>query len=217
LISWITGEVINSWVQNQKQYVLINCQGIGYEIQTLNSLRDFISDQPIILWIQHIKKEDSDTLFGFINKDERDFFRDLLKVKGIGPQIGISLLNKYPLIKVIYSLTEENRDLISSIPGIGPKMTERIFFEFKNKFKNKYRFISEEKTNDPIENGEINLLIEDIDKALQSLDYRNKDIKIAIDFILNKVSLVNLPDKKDKKYFTFENLLKIAIDFLEKN
>ena len=81
---WIKGELVNSWQTNNKFFILINYQGLGYEIQTLEDVIIDISnkknfEKEIILWLKHIKKEDSDTLFGFINKDQRDFFIQILQ------------------------------------------------------------------------------------------------------------------------------------------
>ncbi len=121
MISWIKGEIIFSWFKNQKLFLLISCQGLGYEIQVLKNVSFYSNEKNITLWIEHIKREDSDILFGFIQKEERDFFRDLLKVRGIGPQIGMSLLNKYSINEVKSSLIKQNKDLISSVPGIGKK------------------------------------------------------------------------------------------------
>ena len=82
MISWIKGELVSSWQTNNKFYVLINCQGLGYEIQTLESViidinKNKTREKEIILWLKHIKKEDSDMLFGFSSKDERDFFNQI--------------------------------------------------------------------------------------------------------------------------------------------
>ena len=215
MISWIRGELINSWIKNQKSFVLINCQGIGYEIQT-SSLLDNDSKKDITLWIHLIKREDSDTLYGFKIKDERDFFRDLISVKGIGPQIGMSLLNKYSLNQVINSLLTNDRDLINSVPGIGKKMTERIFLELSNKITKK-DYIEQEtnKINFP-NKSEIKILIEDIKIALKSLDYSNKDIQETISLLLNDFIYDN--DKKDKvDKLNFEELFKKSLKILENN
>ena len=96
MISWIKGELVSSWQANNKFYILVNCQGLGYEIQTLESVIldiNKITKKEIILWLKHIKKEDSDMLFGFNSKEQRDFFIQILNIKGIGSQIGMSLLN----------------------------------------------------------------------------------------------------------------------------
>ena len=100
MISWITGEIIDTWIKTKKFYVLINCQGIGYEVQIIENFKKDLDKNKITLWIHQIKREDSDLLFGFIDKGNRDFFRDLLQVKGIGPQIGMTLLNKYDLSQI---------------------------------------------------------------------------------------------------------------------
>ncbi len=214
MISWIKGEIISSWLKNQKLFLLISCQGVGYEIQTLNSVVTDSNEKFITLWIEHIRREDSEFLFGFIQKEERDFFRDLLKVRGIGPQIGMSLLNKYSINEVKTALIKQNKDLISSVPGIGKKMTERIFLELKNKIT-----MNEEDSNKKVtqnDKEEITLIFRDIDIALRSLEYPVKDIKNTINLIKSDFS-----KKKSKELnvhkINFENVLKVAISILENN
>ena len=214
MISWIKGEIISSWLQNQKLFLLINCQGLGYEIQILNNAETEFNEKDIILWIEHIKREDSELLFGFKKKEERDFFRDLLKVRGIGPQIGMSLLNKYSLNEVKTSLVKQNKDLISSVPGIGKKMTERIFLELKNKI-NVIQEDSNKKFNQN-DKDEISFILRDIDIALRSLEYPVKDIKNAINILMNDLNKEKNTELKEDK-INFENILKNAISILENN
>ena len=124
MISWINGELVELWQTNQKFFVLINCQGLGYEIQILKSFflklkTNQISNKNITLWIKHIKKEDSDLLFGFTSKDQKDFFIEILNVRGVGSQIGMAILNKFSINEVIKAIKTQNKKLICSIPGIG--------------------------------------------------------------------------------------------------
>ena len=214
MISWIKGEIISTWLQNQKLFLLISCNGVGYEIQTLNNVETDSNEKIITLWIEHIRREDSEFLFGFVQKEERDFFRDLLKVRGIGPQIGMSLLNKYSINEVKTSLIKQNKDLISSVPGIGKKMTERIFLELKNKIT-----VIEEgfnKNTDQNDKEEITFIFKDIDIALRSLEYPLKDIKNTINLIKSKFSKKNSIELNDHK-INFENILKEAIYIPENN
>ena len=134
MISWIKGELVSSWQANNKFFVLINCHGLGYEVQTLESVinKSKIREKEIILWLKHIKKEDSDTLFGFTSKDQRDFFNQILNIKGLGSQIGMSLLNKFSLTEIYNAIIDNDKKLISSVQGIGQKMTERIILELKS-------------------------------------------------------------------------------------
>ncbi len=219
MISWIKGEVIDTWVKTKKFYVLINCQGLGYEIQILESLKKDIDKNTITLWIHQINREDSEFLFGFKDKAKRDFFRDLLQVKGIGPQIGMSILNKYDLNQIFNSVKNKDKTLFNSIPGIGQKMTERLFLELKNKITLSSEIIKDfsEKRNDPELKKEINNLIDDLDLALKSLSYSLKERKKAINIIVSKVNQPNLSPQKILNSFTFEILLKESLDFLERN
>ena len=219
MISWIRGEIIDKWIKAKKSYVLINCQGLGYEVQILESSTKDFDKNIITLWIHQIKREDSDFFFGFKDKEKRDFFRDLLQVKGIGPQIGMSLLNKYDLNQIFKSIVNKDKDLFNSIPGIGPKMTERLFLELKNKNTVISEIIkdSSEKTNNPELKKEFKNLIDDIDLALKSLSYNLKERKKARNLILTKVNQPNLPIQTVLNTLTFENLLKDSLDFLEQN
>jgi len=214
LISWIKGEIISTWLQNQKLFLLISCNGVGYEIQTLNNVETDSNEKIITLWIEHIRREDSEFLFGFVQKEERDFFRDLLKVRGIGPQIGMSLLNKYSINEVKNSLIKQNKDLISSVPGIGKKMTERIFLELKNKIT----VIEERLTKNADQNDkeEVTSIFRDIDIALRSLEYPIKDIKNTINLIKNEFSKKKSTELNEHN-INFENILKEAISILENN
>jgi len=217
LISWINGEVVISWLNNQKFYILINCNGIGYEIQTTKDVKTHSSDKNIILWIHHIKRDEQDSLYGFIEKEERDFFRDLLNIRGIGPQIGISLLSKYKLHEIIISLKEQDKSVISSVPGVGQKMTERIFLELKNKFRDDPKCLISSNKKYLEDNKNLKNIFEDIETGLKSLSYQKKEIKITLDELLKDIQNHNLLNKETKNKFTFENLLKKAIEILEKN
>ncbi len=218
MISWISGEIIDVWIHTKKSYVLINCQGLGYEVQILEPFKKDLDQNKITLWVHQIKKEDSDLLFGFKDKAKRDFFRDLLKVRGIGPQIGMSLLNKYDLTQIFNSLRNKDKTLFNSVPGIGQKMTDRLFLELKNKINSTSEKIEDftEKPNNSFFKKEIKSLTDDLDLALKSLSYSSKERKKAINLIYTKVNQQNVSKQKIINSITFETLLKESLDFLEK-
>ena len=218
MISWINGELVELWQTNQKFFVLINCQGLGYEIQILESFflklkTNQISNKKITLWLKHIKKEDSDLLFGFTSKEQKNFFIEILSIRGVGSQIGMGILNKFSIGEVINAIKTQNKKLICSVPGIGQKMSDRLILELKNKFKSEIQF-EEEKANDEFEikDPEINKMIEDLQLTLQSLNYKNKEIKTILPIIINEV---DFPSKKENN-LSFENLLKLAMNYLDK-
>ena len=218
MISWISGELIELWQTNQKFFILINCQGLGYEIQILESffLKLKTNKSPnlnITLWIKHIKKEDSDFLFGFTSQDQKNFFIEILSIRGVGSQIGMGILNKFSISEVLNAINTQNKKLIFSVPGIGQKMCDRLILELKSKFKSEIQF-EEEKVKDDfvIMDPEINKMIEDLQLTLQSLNYKNKEIKNILPIIFKEA---DLPDKKENN-LSFEDLLKLAMNYLDK-
>ena len=219
MISWINGDLVELWQINQKFFVLINCQGLGYEIQILESFflklkTNQISNKKITLWLKHIKKEDSDLLFGFTSKEQKNFFIEILSIRGVGSQISMGILNKFSINEVINAIKTQNKKLICSVPGIGQKMSDRLILELKSKFKNEILF-EEEKSKDEldIKDPEINKMMEDLQLTLQSLNYKNKEIKTILPIIIKKVDLL----VKKENNLTFENLLKLAMNYLDKN
>ena len=218
MISWINGELVELWQINQKFFVLINCQGLGYEIQILETYflklkTNQITSKNITLWIKHIKKEDSDLLFGFSSKDQKNFFIEILSIRGVGSQIGMGILNKFSISEIIVAIKTQNKKLISSVPGIGQKMSDRLILELKSKFKDEM-LIDEEKRNDEFEikDPEINKMFDEVRLTLQSLNYKNKEIDTLMPILIKEIDLLI----KNKNNLTFENLLKLAMNYLDK-
>ena len=219
MISWINGELVDLWQNNQKFFVLINCQGLGYEIQILEShflklKTNQISNKKITLWLKHIKKEDSDLLFGFTSKDQKNFFIEILSIRGVGSQIGMGILNKFSMSEVINAINTQNKKLICSVPGIGQKMSDRLILELKNKFKSEIIF-EDKKGKDEFEimDPKTNKMIEDLQLTLQSLNYKNTEIKTILPIIFKQVDL----HAKKENNLSFENLLKLAMNYLDKD
>ena len=219
MISWINGELVELWQTNQKFFVLINCHGLGYEIQILESLfikikTNRLSNKNITLWIKHIKKEDSDLLFGFTSKDQKEFFIEILSIRGVGSQIGMGILNKFSISEVINAVNTQNKKIICSVPGIGQKMSDRLILELKSKFKSEIQF-EEEKVKDEFEikDPEFNKMIKDLQLTLQSLNYKNKEINTILPILIKEVDLLT----KKEKNLSFENLLKLAMNYLDKD
>ena len=218
MISWINGDLVDLWQTNQKFFVLINCQGLGYEVQILESFflklkTNQTSNKNITLWIKHIKKEDSDSLFGFISKDQKDFFIEILSIRGVGSQIGMGILNKFSIHEVINAIKTQNKKLICSIPGVGQKMSDRIILELKSKFKSEMQFEEEKvKYEFEIDDPEIKKMMEDLKLTLQSLTYKNKEIETILPILIKEVDGLN----KKENNLSFENLLKLAMNYLDK-
>ena len=219
MISWINGELVEFWETNQKYFVLINCQGLGYEIQVIESFflnlkTTQICNEKISLWIKHIKKEDSDLFFGFTSKYQKDFFIKILNIRGVGSQIGMGMLNKFSIRDIINAVNTQNVKLICSIPGVGQKMSERLILELKSKVKNELQNeVKKSKDDIEIRDNETNKILGDLQLTLQSLNYSKTDIKRIFPIIIKEIDCLT----KNENNKSFENLLKLAMNYLDNN
>ena len=125
----------------------------------------------------------------------------------------MGILNKFSISEVIDAIKTRNKKLICSVPGIGKNMSERLILELKSKFKSEIKF-AKEKGKDEFEviDPEINKMMEDIQLTLQSLNYKNKEIKTIMPIIIKELDLF----VKKEKNLSFEILLRLAMNYLNK-
>ena len=118
--------------------VWLDVNGIGYEIEvtstTLTNLQ--VSDTETIIFTHFVVREDAHSLYGFANQEERDLFRNLIKVNGIGPKLGLTILSSIGPERFITYVSERDVTAITSIPGVGKKTAERLVLDLKDKLVN---------------------------------------------------------------------------------
>ena len=185
MISWLKGQVIQNWHQSSKRGVVLNVGGVGYEVQLLSKQLDMIDNCNFKeYWIHQINREDCTNLYGFKEISQRDLFRKIITVNGIGPQIGMALLEDYEVKQLVNAIEENDLKLLTKSQGIGKRIAERLVVELKNKlnqFKGKI-----EKNIDYKETKICNnfaTYLEEIKSILNSLGYMDNEIKESIKFI----------------------------------
>jgi Holliday junction DNA helicase RuvA len=132
MISILQGEVIEATPVS----VILDVSGVGYEIHVPVSTAEKIpsAGKRVKLYIHDVYREDDQALYGFITKEERDFFRMLIeKVSGIGPRIALALLSKLSMTMLASAITAGDVGLLSKTPGIGKKTAERLVVELRDK------------------------------------------------------------------------------------
>ena len=131
MIAQINGTIIS---KNPPE-IILDVLGVGYELicpmSTFYSLQD--SKDKILLHTQLIVKEDSHTLYGFITKDEKSAFKELIKVNGVGPKAALAILSSLNLQSLIKCIEEEDVEVLSLTPGIGKKTANKIIIELKDR------------------------------------------------------------------------------------
>ena len=159
--------------------IILDVNDIGYEIYipesdiyTLN-----IGEMVKIYTYLHVR-EDEMKLFGFKSSESLEFFKKLITVSGVGPKAAIGIISKVDTESLCVAIATENIAALKSVPGIGPKMAQKIIFELKDK-------VLKEKV-DEIQNKvkeKINPNIEEATTALEVLGYTQKQIKEVLEKI----------------------------------
>lgn len=116
---------------------VIDAGGVGYEVEvttaTAADLAATAHSAPVTLHTHLITREDAQTLYGFANAGERDLFRALIKVAGVGPRLGMALLSALSPAEFSAALATGNVAAITRVPGIGKRTAERLVVELRDK------------------------------------------------------------------------------------
>ena len=161
----------------EPSYAIIDVKGVGYKVNislnTFNTLPNIDNDVLISTFFNVTEK--SQDLFGFYDKSEKELFTLLISVSGIGPKIAINLLSFVKPDDFKQRLISGEVEMLTSLPGIGPKTARRIIVELKEKF------IKIDKNDLPIDNN--SNLDSDALNALMNLGFKSRDITK----VLNKI------------------------------
>ena len=153
-------------------HIVVEANGIGYEIQTPNSYR-FQSqlDKETQVYTQLIVREDAQLLYGFVNLEEKDMFLSLIKVTGIGPKSALAILATSTPNEVAIAIENENESYLTKFPGIGKKTARQIILDLKGKL-----VITEESELFPESKVAGQDVLEEALLALEALGYSKREI-----------------------------------------
>ena len=222
MICWLKGKLIQNWHISSRKGVVINVGGIGYEVQLL-SKQIVIEDKTIEkeFWIHQITREDCTNLYGFNEINERDLFRKIISVNGIGPQIGMALLDDLEVNQLVNAIESNDVNLLTKSQGIGKRIAERLIVELRNKLQqfidNKETCINNNKSNTSFY---FEQYLDEIKSILNSLGYVESEIKDSIELITtNKKEntlLINSLSAEEKTELMDKHLKKILLKLSQK-
>jgi Holliday junction DNA helicase RuvA len=131
------GSLSGTLVEKDPQRLLIEVQGVGYDVET--PMSTFLALPPagsaLRLRIHQVLREDASLLFGFATEDERTLFRALLKVNGVGPRMALGILSGVTAEAFQQAVATEDLATLTRIPGVGRKTAERLLVEMRDYFK----------------------------------------------------------------------------------
>ncbi|PCH78224.1 MAG: Holliday junction branch migration protein RuvA [Flavobacteriaceae bacterium] len=190
MITHIRGKL----VEKNPTYVVVEAGGLGYFLNiSLNTFSQLPDDESIFIYTYLSVKEDSQTLFGFTTKIERELFKLLISVSGVGPSIARTMLSSMSTDEIKHAIASGNADIIQSVKGIGVKTAQRVIIDLKDKILKSY-------TIDEVSLPLSNTTKEEALSALEVLGFVHKQAERVIDKIL--VSDANLK---------VEQLIKMAL------
>lgn len=132
MIGCLIGEVLAL----EAPTVLLNVNGVGYEIDTpLSTFCQLQKGQKVTLWTHLAVREDAQLLYGFSNAQEKTIFRTLLKVNGVGPKMALGILSTLSVEMLVHTVENGDVKTLVKVPGVGAKTAERLLIELRDRFK----------------------------------------------------------------------------------
>ena len=129
MISHINGKL----VEKTPTYVIIDCNGVGYKLNISLQTYSAIQTENCKLLTHLAVKEDSHTLYGFFTSEERDLFRQLISVSGVGPSTARMILSTYSAEEIVNYIITADVTALQNVKGIGGKTAQRIIIDLKDK------------------------------------------------------------------------------------
>ena len=162
--------------------VLLNVNGVGYEIDTpLSTFCQLQKGQKVTLWTHLVVREDAQQLYGFSDTQEKIIFRTLLKVNGVGPKMALGILSTLSIELLIHSIEHDDINTLIKVPGVGRKTAERLMIELRDRFK-ALAHSSSSSANSTTTQIQFmaNSPIAEAEAALQSLGYKPIEAQKAV-------------------------------------
>ena len=177
------GRIQGKLIESNPPRILVDVHGVGYEIDvpmsTFYSLPNLGSE--VTLLTHMIVREDAQLLYGFLTAEERETFRILLKVSGIGARTALVVLSGLSVPDLVNAVALQDAAILTRVPGIGKKTAERLILELKDKLTGAL----------PNATGltAMNSVTSDIINALIGLGYTDREARAAVKKLPDDVSV----------------------------
>jgi holliday junction DNA helicase RuvA len=166
------GRIKGILLQKDPPRVLVDVNGIGYDVDVpMSTLYDLPALGASVTLLTHfVVREDAQLLYGFLTEGEREAFRQLVKISGVGPRTALAVLSGMSLQDLAQAVSLQESGRLTKVPGIGKKTAERLLLELKGKFGD--NLISGGQT--------VSDTGSDVLRALLALGYSEKEAVVAI-------------------------------------
>tara|TARA_R110002074_G_scaffold122612_6_gene257326 strand:- start:4047 stop:4628 length:582 start_codon:yes stop_codon:yes gene_type:complete len=181
-------------VEKNPTHIIIECGGVGYFVNiSLNTFSKLPTEEDVSIFTHLQIKEDSHTLFGFMEKSEREIFRLLLSVSGIGSSIARTMLSSMSPSQIRDAIANGDVPTIQAIKGIGAKTAQRVILDLRDKVLKVYDI-------DELSLSANNTNKDEALSALEVLGFARKQAERVVDKVLSQDSSLSV-----------ENIIKLAL------
>jgi Holliday junction DNA helicase RuvA len=129
------GKLTGTLLEKNPPQILLDCHGVGYEVDVPMSTFYNLpaTGEKVALLTHFVVREDAQILYGFGTSSEREAFRQLIKISGVGPRTALSVLSGMSVTDLAQAVSAQESGRIVKVPGIGKKTAERLLLELKGK------------------------------------------------------------------------------------
>ena len=170
------GRIQGKLLEISDNLLLIDVSGVAYEVEaTSSALADAITPGvDVTLFTHFVVREDAQLLYGFGSKTERDVFRDLIRINGVGPKMALAIVSGLTLEALAEAVRANDVGLLTRVQGVGKKTAERLLVELKDKLGNLHVVVK------PVSVGADHAATQEAEGALVSLGYRPTEAQRAV-------------------------------------
>jgi Holliday junction DNA helicase RuvA len=132
------GRIQGQLVEVSENTILVDAGGVCYELEITTTALTRLppGNSPVELYTHFVVREDAQLLYGFANREERNLFRALIRINGVGPKLALSLISSVALAELARSVQNNDTSLLTRVPGVGRKTAERLLVELKDTLAN---------------------------------------------------------------------------------
>lgn len=196
MISYLRGIAIQIQTANNRAILVLDVNQVGYELQVpQRMILEVLPSQEIQVFTHQQVREDQISLYGFSSAAERDLFRQLISVSGVGASLAIALLDKLGLADTVSAIVTSNIQRLSTAPGVGKKTAERLALELRSKL-GQWRVTSGLSESLPLTSLNATMQAE-VEMTLLAMGYTTDEIHQALQAISQDSLMVKSPNIED--------------------
>lgn len=131
------GRLRGTLAEKQPPHLLLDVGGVGYEVEVpMTTLYRLPAQGEVVTLHTHlVVREDAHLLYGFGEKRERELFRELIRLNGVGPKLALALMSSLEVDELVRCVQAQDTAALVKVPGVGKKTAERLLVELKDRFK----------------------------------------------------------------------------------